>query len=125
MRQHPTARINAAAARPEITTLTAIRQAMRTEFAAPPVSFPAKAGNPVFQRRQTFPALPRRTGSPAFAGDDAELVVSCVPLLQLEAIRLVAVGATVVHRGIGDLEAREIRDLALDLRDRLLHRRDF
>src|SRR6266700_387035 len=29
------------------------------------------AGDPVFQRRRTFPEKPRRTGSPAFAGDDS------------------------------------------------------
>jgi hypothetical protein len=44
MRQHPTARIDAAAAELKIAALTAIRQALRIEFAAPPLSFPAKAG---------------------------------------------------------------------------------
>src|SRR5579871_5802420 len=34
------------------------------------LSSPAKAGDPVFQRRLRFIEKPRRTGSPAFAGDD-------------------------------------------------------
>ncbi|TWC06828.1 hypothetical protein FBZ93_101116 [Bradyrhizobium macuxiense] len=33
---------------------------------------PAKAGDPVFQRRQRVTEKPRRTGYPAFAGHDAE-----------------------------------------------------
>src|SRR5579871_1184026 len=34
------------------------------------LSSPAKAGDPVFQRRLRFNEKPRRTGSPAFAGGD-------------------------------------------------------
>src|SRR5258708_2377981 len=36
----------------------------------PPPSSPAKAGDPVFQRRLRSTETLRRTGSPAFAGDD-------------------------------------------------------
>src|SRR5256885_1725849 len=35
-----------------------------------PLSSPAKAGDPVFQRHLFSTDKPRRTGSPAFAGDD-------------------------------------------------------
>src|SRR3954469_25529924 len=35
-----------------------------------PLSSSAQAGDPVFQRRSMRPERPRRTGSPAFAGDD-------------------------------------------------------
>ena len=37
----------------------------------PQLSSPAKAGDPVFQRRLRFLEGLRRTGSPAFAGDDS------------------------------------------------------
>jgi hypothetical protein len=35
-----------------------------------PLSSPAQAGDPVSQRRQCFTEKPRRTGFPAFAGND-------------------------------------------------------
>jgi hypothetical protein len=42
----------------------------REAVSAPQLSSPAKAGDPVFQRRQRLNRKPQRTGYPAFAGYD-------------------------------------------------------